>query len=72
MRISAHEPFFDTQNAIKNNADIVSDIVVFEHAASRIKVKDTDGGRAISERIADLKILLRAFEVGKIKENTVR
>jgi len=72
MRISAHEPFFDTHNAIKNNADIVSDIVVFEHAASRIKVKDTDDGRSISERISDLKILLRAFEAGTIKENTIR
>ena len=69
IRISAHEPFLDTNNAIKNNADIISDTVVFEHAASKIKVKDTDGGRAISEKIEDLKILLCAFESGKIKES---
>ena len=69
IRISAHEPFLDTQNAIKNNADIISDTVVFEHASSRIKVKDTDGGKAIAKRIDDLRILLSAFESGVIKEN---
>ena len=72
IRISAHEPFFDTHNAIKNNADIVSDIVVFEHASSKIKVRDTDNGRKISDKISDLKMLLEAFEVGKIKENSKR
>lgn len=69
IRISAHEPFLDTQNAIKNNADIISDTVVFEHASSKIKVKDTDGGRAISNKIEDLKELLSAFENGLLKEN---
>ena len=68
IRISAHEPFLDKQNAIKNNADILSDTVVFEYASSKIKVRDTDNGRSISEKIEDLKLLLDAFECGSIKE----
>ncbi len=68
IRISAHEPFMGTHNAILNNADIVSDTSVFEHAADRIRVKDTDVGKEIAERIDDLSILLFEYEQGNIKE----
>ena len=46
--------------------------MVFEHASEKIKVRDTDNGRKISDKINDLKMLLEAFEIGKIKENSVR
>lgn len=68
IRISAHEPFMGIHNAIANNADIVSDVSVFEHATDRIRVKDTDVGREILERINDLKTLLEEYEQGRIKE----
>ncbi|MBO5453094.1 MAG: fructose-1,6-bisphosphatase [Clostridia bacterium] len=68
MRISAHEPFKGVQNAIKNNADIISDTVIFEHATDKIRVKDTDTGKRISEKINDLKLLLENYESGSIKE----
>jgi fructose-1,6-bisphosphatase-3 len=68
IRISAHEPFMGVHNAISNNADIVSDTSVFEHAADRIRVKDTDVGKEIAERIADLSDLLFEYEQGNIKE----
>ena len=68
MRISAHEPFRGVQNAIKNNADILSDTVIFEQAADKIRVKDTDIGCGISEKIADLMHLLECYETGGIKE----
>lgn len=68
MRISAHEPFRGVQNAINNNADILSDTVIFEHATDKIRVKDTDIGHAISEKIADLMQLLECYETGDIKE----
>lgn len=69
MRISAHEPFRGVQNAIKNNADILSDTVIFEQATDKIRVKDTDTGRNISDKIADLTQLLKCFETGSIKES---
>lgn len=68
MRISAHEPFRGVESAITNNEDIVSDTVIFERALDKIRVKDTDNGRRISEKIADLKKLLECFETGVIKE----
>jgi fructose-1,6-bisphosphatase-3 len=68
LRISAHEPFFDADNAIHKNSDIISETVVFESAKSRIKVKDTDNGKRISQKISDLMLLLVQFENGAIKE----
>lgn len=68
MRISAHEPFRGVESAITNNEDIVSDTVIFERALDKIRVKDTDNGRRISEKIADLMKLLECFETGVIKE----
>lgn len=68
IRISAHEPFTSVADAIKENRDILSDTVVFEHAQSKIKVKDTDQGREIIAKIEDLKMLLTAYEGGLIKE----
>jgi len=69
MRISAHGPFRGVQNAIKNNADILSDTVIFERATEKIRVKDTDVGRRISEQIDDLTKLLEGYETGVIKES---
>lgn len=68
MRISAHEPFSGVFEAIKNNADIVSDTVIFEYSSDSILVKDTDTGKKISERISDLTMLLKEYEQGRIKE----
>ena len=66
--ISAHEPFLGVNNAIKNNVDILSDTIVFEHSSKKIRVRDTDIGRELKERIHDLKILLSEYEQGNIKE----
>lgn len=70
MRISAHEPFSGVRDAIENNRDIVSDTVIFEHSASKLKIRDTDGGLAIMKKIEDLGELLLEFEAGNIKERT--
>ena len=68
MRISAHEAFKGVQNAIENNADILSDTVIFEQATDKIRVKDTDTGYTLSEKIGDLTRLLECYETGIIKE----
>lgn len=69
MRISAHEAFKGVQNAIENNADILSDTVIFEQATDKIRVKDTDTGYTLSEKIGDLTRLLECYETGVIKES---
>lgn len=71
IRISAHEPFRGKLNAIKNNADILSDTVVFESSKNKILVKDTDQGKDIKKRIEDLTLLCKAYESGRIKERTI-
>ncbi len=71
IRISAHEPFRGVESAIKNNADIISDTVIFEHAADKIRVKDTDTGKDICEKIKDLTSLLHEYEAGNIKESGI-
>ncbi len=72
IRISAHEPFTGKINAVKNNADIISDTVVFEHTEDKILVKDTDQGEVIKRRIRDLLELEEAFQMGQIKERTIK
>ncbi len=68
IRISAHEAFRGKENAIKNNVDILQDTVIFENAQDKIRVRDTDQGVKIRDRIADLMLLLREYESGGIKE----
>lgn len=68
IRISSHEPFSGTANAIKSNKDILSTSVIFERADSRIKVEETDVGQQIKATIEDLKRLLAAFRMGYVKE----
>ena len=70
MRISAHEAFSGVEQAIEKNIDIVSDTVVFEHASDMIRVRDTDTGVRIREKIDDLQLLLSAYEDGFIKETS--
>ena len=69
MRISAHEPLAGKESAVHNNADIISDTVIFERSAGKIKVRETDEGTAIRDRIADLVLLLGEYESGGIKES---
>ncbi len=67
MRLQAHEPFFDRADAIKNNSDIISETVVFEHKADKMRIRQTDKGAKIRERIADLMMLLEEYEEGTLK-----
>ena len=67
MRLQAHEPFFDRADAIKNNADIISQTVIFEHKADKMRIRETDRGTEIREKIADLMLLMQEYESGSIK-----
>ena len=68
MRIAAHEAFSSTADAIANNSDIHSTSVVFDRAQRRIKVAETDAGKEIARQIDELKLLLRAYRTGRLKE----
>lgn len=68
MRISAHAPFAGKDAAIKSNADIVYDTAVFESEKDRIKVIQTDKGKALIDEISDLMLLKEAYASGEIAE----
>ena len=71
MRISAHGKLMGVEDAIKNNADIISDTVIFEDSLDSIRVRNTDTGKEMLERIKDLTVLLKAYEQGTIKETEI-
>ena len=68
-RIVAHQPFAGREKAIRDNYDISSSTTIFERLEDRQKVMETDLGRDIQERIADLRKLLDAFRDGVVTED---
>lgn len=67
LRLLAHEPFTGKDDAIKNNADIISSTAVFESKADKMRIRETDRGNEIREKIADLMILMKEYESGNVK-----
>lgn len=66
--LSAHEPFTSTKAAVSQENDIFSNRVAVRRTSTRRKVGDTDDGRALKERIEELRELLDAYRKGIIKE----
>ncbi|MEX2464230.1 MAG: fructose-1,6-bisphosphatase [Balneolaceae bacterium] len=70
LLLASHEPFESIQKAIKEEQDIRSEIRVVEKNVKRIRVRDTDDGKIILKKIAELNKLLKAYRTGLIKEYT--
>lgn len=70
LRLVAHEPFTSTEEAILHGTDIHSDKVMVEHFSKRLQIEDTDNGRELKERIAELETLVEAYRNGSIAERT--
>jgi fructose-1,6-bisphosphatase-3 len=64
----AHEKFESKKKAIANESDIVSSYQVLEKKSKRIRVKNTDIGQELKKEITGLKMLLKAYYKGVIKE----
>ena len=67
LRLLAHEPFTSKTDAIKNNADIISSTTIFESKSDKMRIRETDRGNAIREKIADLMLLMKEYESGNVK-----
>lgn len=65
--LACHDPFVTVDEAIDNELDIHSVQTCVYRPEHRLRVADTDVGRAISERIEDLTKLLEAYRSGEIK-----
>ena len=65
--LTAHEPFTSAEDAVETERDIVSNRVAVRYNPRRALVGDTDNGKALKERIQELKQLLDAYRKGVIK-----
>ena len=66
--LSANEPFDSKEEAIRDEIDIKYDIMVNEKVLKRKRVADTDKGKELQKEIDELKLLLKAYRDGVIKE----
>ena len=68
LTLTAHQPFVSCEKAIREELDIVSKRETVQLAEKRILVGDSDKGRKMKEKIADLKMLIEAYRSGEIVE----
>jgi len=68
LLLAAHHPFDSLRKALSEEIDVDSETELIENYPIRMRVKDTDRGRAIQEHIAALQELLHAYREGLIKE----
>ncbi|MBR6115254.1 MAG: fructose-1,6-bisphosphatase [Oscillospiraceae bacterium] len=70
---SSHELYlaehqqFDIEKVGTQNVDMISRTIKIEQYPDRLRVRDTDGGEEVTERIADLEQLLAAYRSGVIR-----
>ena len=68
MSLRTHQPFVSAEKAVNENIDIVSQKNILETENHRILVEETDEGENLRERVHDLKQLVKAYQLGWIKE----
>ena len=68
LLLSQNKPFVSVDKAIKEEKDIISEIIVKETEGARKLVGDTDIGESLKIQIADLQQLLDFYITGKIKQ----
>ena len=69
LLLSQIKPFESVEEAIKEETDIISEIIVKKTNGVRKRVGDTDIGTRLKHEIEDLQELLKAYRNGDIKEN---
>jgi fructose-1,6-bisphosphatase-3 len=68
LLLSQNKPFESVEKAIKEEKDIISEIVVKKTGVIRKTVGDTDIGQKLKSEIEDLLELLKFYESGQIKQ----
>jgi fructose-1,6-bisphosphatase-3 len=66
--LAAHDPFDDRDPDALLTRDIISHTIPVRMSPQRILVRDTDQGRELQRKVADLMDLLQCFASGQIKE----
>ena len=69
LLLSQNRPFESVDKAIKEEKDIISELIVKKTEVTRKSVGDTDIGKKLKNEIEDLQELLKCYENGEIKQN---
>ena len=72
LMLAVHQPFESTQKAVSEELDIDTETEIIAKYPSRMRVRDTDRGREIQEKIDALNELLHAYRDGSIKEQSLQ
>ncbi len=67
--LSSHQPFVSAQTAIEEAKDLDTKTEILENNYTRIRIRDTDNGKELQEKIKEISILLHGFQEGILKEN---
>ena len=68
LLLSQNKPFESVEKAIKEEKDIISQIVVKKTGVVRKTVGDTDIGKKLKIQIEDLLELLKNYQNGELKQ----
>lgn len=68
LLLSQNKPFESVEKAIKEEKDIISEIVVKKTGVIRKTVEDTDIGKRLKQEIEDLSELLKFYQSGQLKQ----
>ncbi len=68
LLLSQNKPFESVEQAIEEEKDIISEIIVKKKGIERKRVGDTDIGKKLKEEISDLEQLLKYYESGELKQ----
>ncbi|MEI7429865.1 MAG: fructose-1,6-bisphosphatase [Betaproteobacteria bacterium] len=72
LLLAAHQPFECTQKAVSEELDIDTVTEIIYKYPFRMRVRDTDRGREIQEKIDELGELLHGYREGFIKEQSLK
>ncbi len=67
LLLSQNKPFESVEDAVKEEKDIISEIIVKKKGIVRKTVSDTDIGSKLKDEIRDLEELLKYYETGELK-----
>lgn len=68
IQLVEHKRFESREEAIRSGSDIHNRIQLTDFSKKRMLIADTDRGRQLKQQIADLELLLDAYQTGKIKQ----
>ncbi len=69
LKLVAHEPFVSVKEAVATEGDIQSVTEVVDLSNNRLRISDTDKGKEMQEKIADLKELISCYKRGVLREH---